>query len=369
VSKQLGEFELELTLEVPPEGCIALVGPSGSGKTSLLRSVAGLSKPDSGRVECGGEVWSDSANGTFVPPEERRCGYLFQDYALFPHLSAWQNVAYSLRGPKAERHRTAIELLGRFGLEARADARPRTLSGGERQRVALARALAVEPSVLLLDEPLSALDASTRGRATRELSATIEAAGVPTLLVTHDYEEAATLAEEIGVIGEGRIVQRGTAGELAASPGSAFVADLVGSVVLLGRAEAAGDAGTPVALEGGPTVWSTDACEPGDVALSVHPWEILIEPPGSEAAGSARNRVAARVVSVTRLGNRVRIGLDAGQPLAAEVTPKAVDELGLAPGREVLAVWKASATRIVEGIPVRGFAPKKASTDTEGVHE
>jgi molybdate transport system ATP-binding protein len=299
-------------------------------------------------VGCGETVWSDAGTGVFVAPEERRCGYLFQDYALFPHLSAWRNVAYALSGPRAERSEKAHALLARFGVAARAEAKPRTLSGGERQRVALARALAVEPSVLLLDEPLSALDASTRGSAARELAATIKASGVPTLLVTHDYEEAATLADEIGVIDDGRIIQRGTAAELAATPGSAFVADLVGSVVLTGRAGAPDDAGTPVALDGGQTVWTTDECAAGAVAISVHPWEILLEPPGLNTAGSARNRLRARVVSVTRLGNRVRVGLDAGQPLAAEVTPQAVDELGLAPGNEILAVWKASATRVVD---------------------
>ncbi|HYH61469.1 MAG TPA: ABC transporter ATP-binding protein [Solirubrobacterales bacterium] len=350
VSKRLGDFELDLTLDVPAVGVLALVGRSGAGKTSILRSVAGLERPDSGRITCDGRVWSDAEADAFVAPEERRCGYLFQEYALFPHLSAWQNVAYACGGHRSERRERAHELLARFGLESRADAKPRTLSGGERQRVALARALAIEPSVLLLDEPLSALDASTRGRAARELTATIEAAGVPTLLVTHDYEEAATLAGEIGVIADGRIVQRGSAADLAAAPGSAFVADLVGSVVLSGRAGKPDDAGTPVELDGGPTVWTTDSCTPGPVSLSVHPWEILIEPPGSSAAGSARNRVPARVVSVTRLGSRVRVGLDAGQALAAEVTAQAVDELSLAPGKEVLAVWKASATRVVEEV-------------------
>jgi molybdate transport system ATP-binding protein len=346
VSQRLGSFELEVSLDVAPGTCLGLVGPSGAGKTSLLRCVAGLARPDSGRISCGGNTWTDA--GTFVPPEARRCGYLFQDYALFPHLSAWRNVAYALSGSGTERRVKAHNLLDRFGLAARADAKPRTLSGGERQRVALARALAVEPKALLLDEPLSALDASTRGSAARELTSAIAAAAVPTLLVTHDYTEAATLADEIGVIAEGRIVQRGSAAELASAPGSAFVANLVGSVVISGRAGSPGDAGTPVELEGGHTVWTTDACEPGEAFVSVHPWEILIEPPGSTAAGSARNRVPARVVTVTPLGNRVRLGLDAGQPLAAEVTPRAVDELGLAPGKEVLAVWKASATRVVD---------------------
>jgi len=348
VIQRLGDFELGISLEVAPATCLALVGPSGAGKTSLLRCVAGLARPDSGRIACDGETWTDPTEGTFLPPESRRCGYLFQDYALFPHLSAWRNVAYALGGSGDARRTKAIALLDRFGLAARADARPRTLSGGERQRVALARALAVEPKTLLLDEPLSALDASTRGRAARELAATIESSGVPTLFVTHDYEEAATLAHEIGVIDGGLIVQRGSAAELAAAPGSAFVADLVGSIVIAGRAKHLGDAGTPIALEGGATIFTTDPCEPGEVVVSVHPWEILIEPPGSDAAGSARNRVPATVTSVTRLGSRVRVGLDAGQPLAAEVTPQAVEELRLAPGAEVLAVWKASATRVVE---------------------
>ncbi len=348
VTHELGDFGLDLSLDVPSRGCLALVGPSGAGKSSLLRAVAGLSTPDSGKIECGDEVWFDSQAGTFKAPEARRCGYLFQDYALFPHLSAWRNVAYGLPGPAGSSRDEALSLLDRFGLAARAEAKPRTLSGGERQRVALARALAVEPRALLLDEPLSALDASTRGRAARELTSAIVAAGVPTLLVTHDYEEAATLADEIGVISDGRIVQRGSAAELAGAPGSAFVADLVGSVVISGRAGSPGDAGTPVELPGGQTVWTTDACEPGEVSVSVHPWEILIEPLGSTAAGSARNRLAARVVTVTPLGSRVRLALDAGQPIAAEVTPLAVDELGLAPGKEILAVWKASATRVVD---------------------
>jgi molybdate transport system ATP-binding protein len=348
VTQSLGEFELEMSLDVGPATCLALVGPSGAGKTSLLRCIAGLARPDSGRIACDGDTWTDPENGTFVPPETRRCGYLFQDYALFPHMNAWRNVAYALRGSGSERRAQAIGLLDRFGVAGRADAQPRTLSGGERQRVALARALAVEPKALLLDEPLSALDASTRGRAARELAATIKAAAVPTVLVTHDYTEAATLADEIGVVDGGRIVQRGSAAELAASPGSAFVADLVGSIVLTGRAGPSGSAGTPILLEGGASIYTTDPCEPGDVSVSVHPWEILIQPPGSDSVGSARNRVAARVTSVTRLGSRVRVGLDAGQPLAAEVTPQAVDELGLAPGAEILAVWKASATRVVD---------------------
>jgi molybdate transport system ATP-binding protein len=345
---RIGRLELDLSLEVPAGRCLALVGPSGAGKTSLLRCVAGLLRPSGGRIACDGEAWADAA-GAWVEPERRRCAYVHQDYALFGHLSAWRNVAYPLRGMRrAERRRRAVAQLARFGVEGLADARPRTLSGGERQRVALARAVALEPRALLLDEPLAALDARTRAHASRELAGTIAAAGVPTLLVTHDFQEAAALAGEIAVIDRGRIVQRGSAGALASRPAAAFVADLIGSVVLTGVAAPAPGGGSEVRLEDGAVVASTDEGVAGPVAVSVHPWEITLEPRTARAATSARNRVPCRVATVTELGSRVRVGLDAAQPLAAEVTPAAVAELELAPGREVVAVWKASATRVVE---------------------
>lgn len=347
VGLRLGSLDLEVSLDVPAAGCTAVVGPSGGGKTSLLRSIAGLARPHHGRISCFGATWLDAGAGLSRPPERRACAYVFQDYALFPHLSAWRNVAYSMRGARrADRRGRALELLGSFGIADLADARPRTLSGGERQRVALARALALEPAALLLDEPLSALDARTRAGARGELAGAIARAGVPTILVTHDFEEAVTLADRVAVLSGGRIVERGSPGKLASRPGSAFVADLVGSVVLGGRAETAAGS-TRVALDGGGEVYTTDGCAPGPVALSVHPWDVALEPAGSEPRGSARNRLAARVVSVTPLGSRVRVGLDAGQPLVAELTPASTAELGLEPGRQVVAVWKASATRVV----------------------
>jgi molybdate transport system ATP-binding protein len=161
--------------------------------------VAGLLRPREGRVACGEEVWLDTARGIDVPPEERRCGYLFQEYALFGHLRAWQNVAYGLRDtPRAERRQRAHELLERFGVGELADARPRTLSGGERQRVALARAVARRPAALLLDEPLAALDSRTRAGRGRELAALLRDADVPALLVTHDFTEARCSATASG---------------------------------------------------------------------------------------------------------------------------------------------------------------------------
>jgi molybdate transport system ATP-binding protein len=344
---RLGDVRLDVDLTVERGECLALAGPSGAGKTSILRVAAGLLHPETGRVDAAEETWLDTGRGIDVPAERRRCGYVFQDYALFPHMTAWQNVAYPLRGvPRGERRARAVELLERFGLGERADARPRTLSGGERQRVAVARALARGPEVLLLDEPLSARDARTRAAAARELGAVLRESEAPALLVTHDVAEAAQLGDRVGIVDAGRIVQIGTASELAAAPRSAFVADFTGAVVLTGSARRAPGGVTHVELDGGGTVTSTDVAE-GAVAVSVYPWEISIEPAGEQPHGSAENRLAAEVVSMTTVGNRVRLGLAGPQPLVAEITLSSAERLGLRAGTNVVATWKAAATRVV----------------------
>jgi molybdate transport system ATP-binding protein len=326
---------LDVELIVADGECLALAGPSGAGKTTILQIVAGLHTPDHGLVECGGATWTE------LPPERRRCGYVFQDYALFPHLSAWRNVAYGIDGK--DRKPKALALLERLGLTHRAQAKPAELSGGERQRVALARALAREPEVLLLDEPLSALDVRTRAAAARELAAVLREADVPTLLVTHDFGEAALLGNRVGVIDKGRIVQLGAPAELSAKPASAFVADFTGVVVLTGTASPGPDGLTRVDLDGGGAIVSTDAAS-GPVAASLYPWEIVLE--AGAAPSSAQNHLAVEVVSITEIGGRARIGLHAGQPLTAEVTVAAVHALELAPGTRVTATWKAAATRL-----------------------
>jgi molybdate transport system ATP-binding protein len=343
----VGAIELEVQFDVAAGRCLALAGPSGAGKSTILRLLAGTIRPDRGRITHGKDVWVDTSRKLWLAPEQRRCGFVFQDYALFPHLSAWRNVAYGLRDrPRGERRATALALLERFGLGRLADAHPSTLSGGERQRVALARALAPNPGVLLLDEPLSALDSRTRGSAGRELSAILRSVEIPTVLVTHEFSEAALMGDEVGVIDGGTIIQRGTASELAAAPATAFVADFTGAVVLTGTARAVDGGLTLVALDGGGEAATTDRGS-GRVALSVYPWEITIAPPPGRADESAQNRLRARVVSVTTVGNRVRVGLAAGQPFVAEVTGKAAEDLHLAVGSDVIASWKATATRLV----------------------
>jgi molybdate transport system ATP-binding protein len=246
-------FDLRAALSVGAE-TIALVGPSGSGKTSLLRTIAGLERPQAGRIALGAEVWFDADAGIALSAERRRVGYLPQDYGLFPHLTVAGNVRFAGK-------RDRPDLLERLGIAHLASAHPRQLSGGERQRVALARALAREPRVLLLDEPFGALDAITRQQVRDELADILQQLKLPTLLVTHAFDDATALAERIGVIDHGRLVQLAPAPELLRRPASVMVAALTGANVLHGTA-------TPA--------------PPGSrVQIAVHPWELELADPES----------------------------------------------------------------------------------------
>ena len=216
----LRSFRLELSLAVAAE-TVAIVGPSGAGKTTVLRAIAGLLRPESGRIALADDVWFDSSTRVDRAPEDRSVGMVFQQYALFPHLSVRKNVEF---GGKER----AADLMERLGIAHLARARPPQLSGGERQRVALARALARSPKVLLLDEPLSALDPHTRDAVRAELAGHLAGLGLPTLLVSHDVADAVALADRVGVIRDGRIIQLGTPAELAAAPADEFVARVFG---------------------------------------------------------------------------------------------------------------------------------------------
>jgi molybdenum ABC transporter ATP-binding protein len=333
IAARLRTFVLELALEVGAE-TVALVGPSGAGKTTVLRAVAGLTRPDAGRIALAERVWFDSALRVDRPPEQRSVGYVFQDYALFPHLSVERNVAF---GGKAR----ARELLERLGIEHLARAKPPELSGGERQRVGLARALARDPAVLLLDEPLAALDAHTRAAVRLELSAVLRQVRLPTLLVTHDFEDAAVLADRVGVVLDGRVLQLGTAAELVAAPSSAFVASLTGGNLLHGRAQAHDGGLTEVALDDGSIVYSTEEGR-GAVGVVVQPWDVSIarRPPDD----SMLNHVRGPITSLVPVGNRVRVRVGS---LTAEVTAASAERLGLELGDVVVASFKATGTSLV----------------------
>ena len=333
VDHALRSFRLSLELELGRE-TLALVGPSGAGKSSVLRAIAGLLRPEQGRIALGAHAWLDADAGINLPPERRSVGLVFQEYALFPHLDVRRNVAFGGR----ER---VDELLERFRISHLARARPADLSGGERQRVALARALARDPAVLLLDEPLSALDAHTRGVVRGELAELLAELRLPTLLVTHDFEDAAALADRVGVIVDGRILQLGRAAELLAAPADAFVASFTGANLLHGTARPGADGLTEVVLDAGGSMYSADGGE-GRVGLAVYPWEIALA--RKQPADSAMNHLRGAVRSVVVLGNRVRVRVG---PLTAEITTGSAERLELREGEPVVASFKATASRLV----------------------
>ncbi|HJQ74302.1 MAG TPA: ABC transporter ATP-binding protein [Gaiellaceae bacterium] len=325
----LRAFALELALDV--SRTVALVGPSGAGKTSVLRVVAGLVEPSRGGVSLDGVSWDG------LPPERRRVGLVFQDYALFPHLTVRANVAFGADG------RPVDALLERFRIGRLASAHPQQLSGGERQRVALARALARDPAVLLLDEPLAALDAHTKAEVRHELAELLRELALPAVLVTHDYEDAAALADEVGVLVEGRLRQLGTPAELVARPRDAFVASFTGANLLRGRARRGEGALTAIRLESGEDLFSADAAE-GEVGVVVYPWEVSVARTHAPDADSALNVVRGQVGSLVEVANRVRVRVG---PVTAEVTAASAERLELAAGGIAYATFKATGTRLV----------------------
>jgi molybdate transport system ATP-binding protein len=332
VAVALRSYELELSLAVG--GTLALVGPSGAGKTTVLRALAGLLRPARGRIAVDDAVWFDAAQRVHLPPERRRVGLVFQEYALFPHMTVRQNIEY------ARRH-AADEYLERFRIAPLADARPAQLSGGERQRVALARALARDPHVLLMDEPLSALDAHTKTTVRAELHDLLAALDIPVLLVTHDFEDAAALADTVGVIVDGRLRQLGTPGDLVARPADSFVASFTGANLLHGRVEETHDGATRVRLPDGTTITTADAAH-GDVVLAVYPWDVTLA--ATRPHDSALNLVQAPIRSIAELGNRVRVSVG---PISAEITAESRARLALEVGQTVYAAFKATGTRVV----------------------
>ena len=333
---QRGSLGVDVEFSVGDGEVLALLGPNGAGKSTVLRVLAGLLRLDSGQVVVdGGQVW-DSAEH-HVPPHQRSLGMVFQDHLLFPHLSITENVAFGLRTRgvrRAAARTTAGSWLDRVGLAGLGDRRPGQLSGGQAQRAALARALVGDPEVLLLDEPLSALDARTRLTVRAELHRHLAEYAGSAVLVTHDPIDAMALADRVVVVEDGRVVQSGTPAEVARRPRTDYVARLVGLVLLPGTGK-----GEQVVLDGGGVVAiAEEAAGPVFVAVRPESVALYLEHPD----GSPRNVWPLRLVSATPHGSVVRCDLAGEVPLTADVTATSFAELGLAPGAEVWASVKAS---------------------------
>jgi molybdate transport system ATP-binding protein len=347
-----GEFHLDAALVARRGRATVLVGESGSGKTTLLRLVAGLIAPDSGRIVLDGTVLAEPATGRFVPAEKRPVGYVAQDLTLFPHLTVRDNVAFGLRAarrPAAEVKPRTEAALARFELAPLAARRPHQLSGGQQQRVALARALVLDPAVLLLDEPLSALDVVTRRQVRGELRRTLDQLPCVTLIVTHQPFEALALGDEIVVLESGAVSQAGPRGDLLRHPRSRYIAEFLGVNLFAGEIRERGADGlAALAVEGG-VLWAPDPGRTGMARVLVHPHDVVVslEPP----AGSARNVLHGAIEEIVPeppAGERVRLVLATRPPLAAQVTRGAVESLGLRRGHAVYASFKATA---VETLP------------------
>ncbi|MBI4455439.1 MAG: ABC transporter ATP-binding protein [Acidobacteria bacterium] len=332
-------------------------GPSGAGKSTVLRCIAGLELLSRGRISFNGEIWSDAESGIVVPPQRRLIGYLFQDYALFPHLTVKANVGYGLKGLSRKRYAQRVgEMLRLLQLEDLGDRRPNQLSGGQQQRVALARALVRRPRLLLLDEPLSALDAPMRQSLWWELDKLLREFGIPTVLVTHDWAEALALGDELVVLVAGKVLQVGRPEEVFARPARLEVATAVGvETIAVGRAAKRREG--LVELQVGAA--HLCAADPGVQAdafyVCIRAEDVTLET-GGTSHSSARNHLSGKVVEMTPTDRGVLVVVDAGMRIEALVTRQAVKDLGLRMGDAVIAVVKASAIHLIPHGGSRRFA-------------
>jgi len=333
-----GSLNLDVWLNAAPGEVVALLGPNGAGKTTILRCLAGLLAIERGSIAISGDVVDDPASRIFVPSEHRSCGVMFQQYLLFPHMSVLENVSFGLRArgvDKASAHGLARDWLARVGSDGLESSRPAQLSGGQAQRVALARALASEPKVLLLDEPLAALDANTRVDVRRELRRHLAGFEGSAVLVTHDPVDAYTLADRVVIVENGHVVQDGTFVEITSHPRSAYVAELVGVNLLTGSMM-----GGVFAVDGGAMlVVATDDVDGAAIAV-IRPQAVSLH--ANRPDGSPRNTWRAAVIDVDHRGERVRVRLEGPIQLTAEITAGAAASLNIKVGLELWAAVKAT---------------------------
>ncbi len=334
---QVGSLHLECDIRAEADTTVAVLGPNGAGKSTLLRVIAGLHRVDTGHVHLGDDVFDDTDAGRWMTPEERRVGFVFQDHGLFPHMTVLDNVAFGLRSRGVFRttaREQARAWLERVDLASYASNRPSALSGGQTQRAALARALVTEPRVLLLDEPLAAVDASGKLDLRRALREHLRTFSGVRILVTHDPLEAASLAERVVILEDGRVTQEGEFSDVTARPRSAWIARMAGLNLLRGVVT-----DDVLLLEGGTAITvATDVR--GPALATIHPRAVALYRRVPE--GSPRNVLKGRVANVDPEGDRWRIQIDGPVPLVAEVTPVGGGELHLADGGDIFASVKAT---------------------------
>ncbi len=342
------EISAKLTAAWESSTVLILFGPSGSGKTTILRCVAGLERPERGLIRFRSHAWLDTAAGLCLPPQARHVGYLPQEYALFPTYSVAGNIGYGLSDlPSDERQRRIAEVVALFRLDGLEQAKPGQLSGGQQQRVALARAVARRPQLLLLDEPLSALDLPTRLALRGELRAMLRRLAIPAIVVTHDWEEALTLGDQMAVVYEGRILQLGQPQDVFSRPANAEVAKVVGvETVVQGRVIDRADGVATVEVEGVRLAALANGDTGPDVFVCIRAEDVVLES-NLSGVSSARNRLSGRVVAMHSQGAVFRVTIDCGFPLSAVVTRSAVEELRLAPNQPVVACMKAGAVHLI----------------------
>jgi molybdate transport system ATP-binding protein len=332
IQLRLSRLNLDAAFSVASGEVLALLGPNGSGKSTTLRALVGLLPLAGGRVVLDGTVLEDPAKKVKIPPEGRPISLMFQDYLLFPHLSAVENVAFGLRAKGTDKktaREKASQTMARLGLDGLGEAKPGSMSGGQQQRVAMARALVTDPKLLLLDEPLAALDVSTKTDVRRLLREVLRRSEAANVLVTHDLLDAVALSDRMVVIEDGGIVQTGTPAEVTARPRSRYVADLVGVNLLRGTAR-----GTALELDDGGQVVIGEAAT-GPTLAVVAPAAVSVSRQRPE--GPAENTWSGQIRAVDLMGDRVRVRIEGKPSITAEVAPAAVEELKLDDGGELWA--------------------------------
>ncbi len=340
---------INVKMEIPIDSTWTVIfGPSGAGKSTLLRIIAGLDKPTHGLIKFGGVTWEDSVNGISVPPQKRLVGFLFQDFALFPHMTVEGNITYNLSLPKEEKKKRLQELIKLFKIEGLEKRKPDTLSGGEKQRVAIARAAIRRPKLLLLDEPLSGLDLPTREELQIELKKVCKKLQIPTVFVTHDRREAIIMGDRIAVLNDGKIVQMGEVNEVFSKPNDPSVAAIVGMEnVLIGEIVKKADSlidikvgkRTLVALDNGVVGPQVTAC--------IRAEEIILEK-GVVPESSARNRFTGKVMGISLQGATAMLTLDCGFPLVVLITKRSFIDLAIEIGTELTSSIKAQAIHVFQ---------------------